>query len=145
MPRLDRMRTVADLLGAIRFLTQLEGMGVISALRKRTNEKGLLDRDYQVLMNASDRRKRVAEYFRILKNLEASRNAQLKSKHFGILDRMSGRETRLWYIAGCYMAQQIESKYGIETLKQLVVIGANEFFTLYEEVDKRAVGHVHAN
>ena len=44
---------------------------------------------------------------------------------------MSGRTTRLWYITGCHMAQRIEEERGVETLRQLVKRGPQEFFETY--------------
>jgi hypothetical protein len=134
MPQLRKMCTNSDLLKVIHILTHLEGMGVISALRKRTNDNGFLDRDYQVLMDASERSKRVTGYFRILSKLECKPHLKLKTEHLRVFEKMSGRKTRLWYLTGCYMAQQIEKKCGIETLRQLVIKGADEFNKVFGEI-----------
>jgi len=138
MPELRRMRTIGDLIEVTRFLTHLEGMGVVSAFRKRTNDNGFLDRDYQVLMSASERSKKVKEYFGILSKLERNPDAELKNQHVKTFERMSGKKTRLWYITGCYIAQQIENKCDLETLKQLVIKGADEFFKVYSEIEDLA-------
>jgi hypothetical protein len=134
MPQLREMRSINDLLRVIRVLTHLEGMGVISAFRKRTVDNGFLDRDYQVLMNDAERKRRVEEYFRALTKLERNSRRMLKTQHLTVFNKMSGRKTRLWYITGCHMAQQIERSYGIETLRKLIIKGAEEFFRSYNKI-----------
>jgi hypothetical protein len=138
MPELRKMRTIGDLLKVTRVLTHLEGMGVISALRKRMNDRGFLDKDYQVLRDISERSKRVTEYFKIISSLERNLDVKLQAQHMRVFEKMSGRKTRLWYITECYMAQQIENKCGIQTLRQLVIEGADEFFNVYSEIKNRS-------
>jgi hypothetical protein len=48
---------------------------------------------------------------------------------------MSGRATRLWYITGCHMAQRIEQECGVETLRNLVKKGYDEFFETYRNLE----------
>jgi hypothetical protein len=138
MPQLQKMRITSDLLRVIRFLTHLEGMGVLSAFRMRTIDNGFLDRDYQVLTNGHERKRRVTQYFKTLTRLERNPQSELKTEHLTVFDEMSGQKTRLWYITGCHMAQQIERNYGIRPLKRLVIEGAEEFFKTYSRIKNSA-------
>jgi hypothetical protein len=134
LPELWNISTNVELLNIIRFLTQLEGMGVISALRLRVSEDGLLDNDYKILLNDAERAKRVSEYFRIFRKLESNINKKNDKSYFQLFEKMSGKETRLWYITGCHMAQEIERHRGLETLRKLVKQGSKEFFNAYLEI-----------
>jgi hypothetical protein len=53
-----------------------------------------------------------------------------------IFEKMSGKETRLWYITGCHMAQEIEKNCGIEMLRKLVKLGSEEFFYTYRNLQR---------
>jgi len=134
MPDLAGMRTVGDLLDVVKLLTHLEGMGVISPMKLRFEEGGLLDNDYKILLDEMERNKRIHDYFGILSRLESSRSQELHNEDFQVMDQMSGRPTRLWYITGCHMAQRIEEIHGVETLRQLVKMGPEEFFQTYRDL-----------
>ncbi|MGB8779826.1 MAG: DUF5700 domain-containing putative Zn-dependent protease [Candidatus Bathyarchaeia archaeon] len=136
LPELWKVRTNAELLSVVKFLTHLEGMGVVSALRLRIREGGLLDNDYRVLLNNAERAKRVSHYFRLLDELESDLNG-VNDSRFQIFEEMSGKETRLWYVTGCHMAQEIESRLGRETLRKLVRQGSEEFFDTYLQLRDR--------
>ena len=140
LPELWNIRTNRELLKIIKFLTHLEGMGVISALRLRILENGLLDNDYRVLLNDAERTRRVKHYFRLISKIERNLNKQVDKSHFQIFEKMSVKETRLWYITGCHMAQEIEKSCGIETLRKLVKRGSEEFFDTYRNLqDRKAI------
>jgi hypothetical protein len=132
LPNLRNIRTNRELLKTIKFLTHLEGMGVISALRLRISEGGLLDNDYKVFLNDAEREKRISHYFELINKLQSNLD-KVNDSRFEILEKMSGKETRLWYITGCHMAQEIEKHYGIETLRELVKHGSEKFFDTYSE------------
>jgi len=136
LPELWDVRTNAELLSVVKFLTHLEGMGVISPLRLRIQESGLLDNDYRVLLNNAERAKRVSHYFRLLGELESDLNS-VNGSRLKIFEEMSGKETRLWYITGCHMAQEIENRLGTETLRKLVQQGSEEFFDTYLQLRDR--------
>jgi hypothetical protein len=131
MPELTKIRTIADLLDVVMLLTHLEGMGVISSFRLRVGEGGLLDGDYQILLNDDERKRRVRDYFNMLSRLENRRSQKLRKEDFQVFDDMSGKTTRLWYVTGCHMAQKIERECGVETLRHLVKRGCEEFFKAY--------------
>lgn len=134
MPDLAGMRTVGDLLDVVKLLTHLEGMGVISPMKLRFGESGLLDNDYKILLDEMERNKRIHDYFEIFSRLEKSGSRELHNEDLQIMDQMSGRPTRLWYITGCHMAQRILEIRGVETLRQLVKIGPQEFFETYRDL-----------
>ena len=66
MPDLARLRTMTDLLEAVKLLTHLEGMGVVSPFKLRMKEHGLFDDDYKVLLNENERRARVPRILHIV-------------------------------------------------------------------------------
>jgi hypothetical protein len=110
LPELWNIKTNKELLNTVKFLTHLEGMGVISALRLRILEDGLLDNDYKTLLNNTEKAKRVNHYFRLLNKLENNQNKKVDENYFRIFEKMSDKKTRLWYITGCHMAQEIEKQ-----------------------------------
>ena len=145
VPRLWEIKTKGELLEIIKYLTHLEGMGVQSALRLRVTEGGLLDKDYQTLLNNKEKDRRISRYFRIFEKLEEDVKGKVSDLPIQVFEKMSGKKNRLWYITGCYMAQEIERLYGIETLRKLVEKGSGEFFDKYLEkayITTRAKGQV---
>jgi hypothetical protein len=138
MPNLARLRTMSDLLDAVKLLTHLEGMGVVSSFKLRMKEHGLLDDDYKVLLNENERRARVQEYFASLSRLEKKPNRKLRKEDYQILEHFSARPKRLWYIAGGHMALKIEERYGTAALQNIVKKGHAMFFRTYEEIQNPA-------
>jgi hypothetical protein len=51
-----------------------------------------------------------------------------------IYDQFSGRPFRLWYVAGCHMAQVIEAMQGVDALRELVRRGSPAFFETYSGI-----------
>lgn len=135
MPELAKMRTLGDLSNAVKLLTHLEGMGVISPMKLRLEEGGLLADDYKVLLDVAERNRRIRDYFNILSKLENKPGQELRQEDIQVFEQMSGRATRLWYIAGCHMAQRIEQECGVETLRNLVKKGYDEFFETYRNLE----------
>lgn len=136
MPKLAKINATADLLDTVKLLTQLEGMGVISPLKLRLKEGGLLDNDYKVLLDHDERNRRVRDYFKILTNLETKQSQESSEHILQVLEQMSGRSARLWYITGCHMAQRIEQEQGTTKLRDLVEKGYGEFFETYHAIEK---------
>ena len=134
MPNLASLRTMNDLLTAVKLLTHLEGMGVISPFKQRMKEHGLSDGDYKVLLNKKERRARVQEYFTSLSRLEKKPNRKLHKDDYRILENFSARPKRLWYIAGGHMALKIEEVYGTATLQNIVKKGHATFFRTYGQI-----------
>jgi hypothetical protein len=136
MPQLTEMKTIAELIDTVKLLTHLEGMGVISPLKLRNKEHGLLDPDYKTIFNEKEKLRRVRRYFTLLSALEEKRNIKLGNDDIQVLDMMSRRPSRLWYITGCYMAQRIEIDKGSVALQRLVKNGSKEFFEVYSSIEK---------
>jgi hypothetical protein len=137
LPELWNTRTNGELSSIVKFLTHLEGMRVMSALKLRVLEDGLLDEDYRALLNGAERARKVSHYFRLLDKLESDLDELVDVTRSEIFEEMSGKKTRLWYITGCHMAQEIEKSHGLEILRDLVKQGSEEFFrTCYESVDR---------
>jgi hypothetical protein len=134
LPELWNIKTNRELLAIVKFLTHLEGMGVTSALRLRILEDGLLDNDYKILLNNTEKAGRVNHYFRLFDKLENNQSKRVDKNYFKLFDRMSGKKTRLWYITGCHIAQEIEKHKGTEALRNLVKRGSREFFDTYVEL-----------
>ena len=134
LPELWNNKTNRQLLKVIKYLTHLEGMGVQSAWRIRISEGGLLDNDYKVLLNETERTTRINQYFKLFNKLEKNLDKKVNESATQIYENMSRKERRLWYIAGCHMAQEIEKQKGTETLRKLVQQGSEEFFNTYEEI-----------
>lgn len=111
-----------------------DNVGIISPMKLRLEEGGLLDND-KVLLNNVERNRRVRDYFTVLSRLESRRSQDLREEDFQTLERMSWRTTRLWYITGCHMAQRIGREYGVETLRNLVKRGYQEFFETYGDFE----------
>jgi hypothetical protein len=133
LPQLENIRTNGELLNVIKFLTHLEGMGVLSALRLRMSEGGLLDNDYKILLNDAERTRRINQYFRLFNKLKSNTNKKVDEPPTRVFDKMSGKETRLWYITGCHMAREIEKRHDTEILRSLVKQGSEAFFNAYSE------------
>ncbi|HVP27388.1 MAG TPA: DUF5700 domain-containing putative Zn-dependent protease [Candidatus Bathyarchaeia archaeon] len=133
LPQLGNIRTNGELSKIVKFLTHLEGMGILSALRLRMSEGGLLDNDYKVLLNDAERARRIDEYFRLFDKFKGDLNKKVDEPPTRVFDKMSGKETRLWYITGCHMAREIEKRHGVEALRNLVKQGSEAFFTTYSE------------
>jgi hypothetical protein len=137
LPQLENFNTNRELLNVVKFLTHLEGMGVLSALRLRISEGSLLDNDYKVLLNDMERKRRINQYFELFDKLKSNPDQKVEEPPTRIFGKMSGRETRLWYITGCHIAQEIEKRHGREILSELVRLGSEAFFDTYlESADK---------
>jgi len=135
MPNLAGLKTRRRLVATVRLLTHLEGMGVISSLQQRLKEGGLLDPDYQVLLNERKTNELVCEYFARLRNIQKGGGRQRYD--YRRLDEFNAQPKRLWYIAGGHMALKIEAEYGRKRLQDAVRSGPEEFFRAYLETQNR--------
>ena len=132
MPNLSGVKTGRQLVETVKLLTHLEGMGVIGPLALRRRERGFLDRDYQVLSDMDETKRRVGAYFAKLAELENEPHRKVNSR---TLDYFSARPQRLWYITGAHMAMKIEERYGRNLLRELVREGHRAFFKVYEGLE----------
>ena len=135
MPNLAAINTRRRLMKTVKLLTHLEGMGVISPFHLRVKQGGLLDPDYQVLLNERKSNERVHEYFSKLESIEKGTNGNRHRYNFRRLDEFSAQPKRLWYVAGGHMALKIEEEYGRERLQKTVLRGAEDFFRAYLQIE----------
>ncbi len=130
-PNLVAPKTFSDLAANVRFLTQLEGMGVITPLRLRTEEGRLNDPDYLTIRDPIELRRRMHTYLEKYRLLEYEQGRAVKPEDLRVYDNFSRKPLRLWYVAGCHMAQVIEEVQGRDTLRELVRVGCDAFFNAY--------------
>jgi hypothetical protein len=135
MPDLAGLRTSGELFDAVKLLTHLEGMGVISPFKLRVEESGLLDNDYKVLLDDGERRAGVHDYFSMLSKLEDGPDRRLRKEDQHVLDDFSAGPKRLWYIAGGHMALKIEERFGTGILREIVKKGHEAFFKTYAQIE----------
>ncbi|MBS3794028.1 MAG: hypothetical protein KGY80_03980 [Candidatus Thorarchaeota archaeon] len=128
---LDDLQTTDDFMRIIRYSTQLEGFGVYTSLNRRIEENGLGHEDYQFLLNPKECTSRVEEYFDIIEVLNNEKKRELKDSDFEIMEKMSGRGSRLWYVTGAYMCKVIDEKLGRRTLTETIIDGPDSFFEAY--------------
>jgi len=127
-------KTWRELACNVIFLTHLEGMGVLTPLRLRIKEGGLADPDYVALRDPTERGKRVRAYFEKLEGLEDEPDRIVEKSDLDAYDQFSEKPLRLWYVAGCHMAQMIEYELGLEVLRELVRKGSEAFFETYRHM-----------
>jgi hypothetical protein len=130
-PDLTKPRTFSDLAANVRFLTHLEGMGVITPLKLRRKEGGLGDPDYVALEDPIELQRRVHVYLEKYRMLEYEKERAVKPEDLLIYDGFSRKPYRLWYVTGCHMAQVIEAVEGRDMLRKLVREGSDVFFDTY--------------
>jgi len=135
MPKLSGLMTRHRLVETVKLLTHLEGMGVISSFHQRVKQGGLLDPDYQVLLNEKETNRRVREYFSKLQNIQKSTNSKRHKLGYSRLDEFSAKPRRLWYVAGGHMALKIEQECGRPRLQEIVRTGSEEFFGTYLQIE----------
>ena len=133
-PNLSGPRTFAELAANVRFLTHLEGMGVLTPLKKRTEEDGLGDPDYLALLNPVETRRRLDAFLEKLSWLEKEPDSKVVKDDLNIYDELSRKPRRLWYVAGCEIARVIKSGRGRGKLRELVRAGGDEFFASYRSI-----------
>jgi len=131
---LSDIRTNKDLFDIVLYCTQMEGIAVYSSLNRRLSEYGLNDEDYRVLLNQEELIPRLQEFFELTNELRNSPVRPMKSGDYEILDAMSGRSMRLWYIAGAYIAKTIDSYFGRKELIDTIIGGPKSYFASYEKI-----------
>ncbi|MFX1566426.1 MAG: DUF5700 domain-containing putative Zn-dependent protease [Promethearchaeota archaeon] len=131
---LDELLTLDDLGDAIQYSTQLEGLAVYAALRRRLNDQVLTHEDYTVLLDPLECEKRVQRFFDIYTNLRTTPNRPLVDRDLELFDIMSRSHQRLWYIAGAHMAREIDLQLGREMLLQTIIGGPESFFLTYDQL-----------
>jgi hypothetical protein len=128
---LSDLKTTRDLSSAIRYSAHLEGMAVYAPLHRRIKNESLSHPDYRVLLNPVDCASRRNEFISILSDVDAGPARPLGGSDLDVLELMSGRDKRLWYITGADMARSIDETLGRDVLAQTVIDGPNGFFDTY--------------
>ena len=136
-PRLADVKTCADLLKAIEYLTQLEGMAVLAATERRRLEKALSsDADYVALQDDQRMQRDEVLYFKEYEALKKRADEPVDKEAWSVLGRMSGGE-RLWYRVGAMMAGRIERELGRPALVSLVLEGPERFFGVIQQLRRK--------
>ena len=134
LPWLSDVKTTNDLLWLVHYATHLEGMAVYTPLRRRSRDGCMSHEDYQVLKSPKETETRLKKYFGYLEKLKSEESRPLTDSDFDIIEEMSGRNQRLWYITGAYMAKTIDAKLSRQALTDTISKGHDYFFRLYSEL-----------
>ena len=135
-PRVSELKTCNDLLGLVEYSTQLEGIAVLAAYRRRLQEHALDDDgDYVALQDEQRIQHDKARYFEDFNYLQKCANQVADANAWAVIDRMSSGE-RLWYRVGASMAQRIEQVSGRSKLLDLVKTGPASFVEAYRAVER---------
>lgn len=128
---LSEIHTKSDLVNLIEGLTHLEGTATYAIKEMRERENQLSFFDYEVLNDLEKRTTSVEEYFEIYNQYKNAENLAVEKSDFEILEIMSGKKKRLWYITGAHIAEQIDKKNGREELNRTIQNGPETFFEKY--------------
>ena len=132
-PRIDSLKTCADVRRFVDYATHMEGMAVWAAYERRRAENALDDdADYRALRNESQMRSLEAEYRIVYDDLARRGDAPADAAARGVIEKMSGE--RLWYRVGAHMAQAIEKALGKDVLVDLVKKGPARFRETYRNL-----------
>lgn len=126
-PDFSRLNRRARLKGAIRYLTQLEGLGVYAPWAARRAAGALNDPDYAVLEDEGrigDLERRFRHLYQELDSLSevvSDTVAETTLERFGSPDK-------LFHLVGCRMAAGLMAGGGLEALVSTVAEGPDSFF-----------------
>ncbi len=130
---LSTLNTTKDLLDIVRYSTHLEGLATYVPLQRRLKDNGVEHQDYATLVNPERVAERCSSYWALLEQVENEEERRIVDKDYDTIERMSGRNERLWYIAGAEMSRTIDEKLGRGRLRDTVKKGPLDFFKAYEE------------
>ncbi len=131
-PKFAEIKTCADLLHAVEYLTQLEGMAVLAAYERRRGDGALNDDpDYAALQDDKRMQADLVSYFKEYEYLKNRGNQPVDHDAWAVLNRLSSGE-RLWYRVGALMAQRIEAANGRAALVELIKQGPAQFIRTYQ-------------
>jgi hypothetical protein len=133
-PKLADIKSCADLLKLVEYSTQLEGMAVLAAYKRRSDDKALADdADYASLQDAAAMEADEASYFNDYNYLKSRGTEPVDAEAWAVIDRMSSGH-RLWYRVGARMAHRIEDAKGRAVLTELVRQGPQAFIATYRSL-----------
>jgi len=134
-PRVANLKTCADLLRLVRYLTQMEGMAVLAAWPRRRDEHALADDpDYVALEDGERMEADLASYRKDVAYLAGRGDQPADADAWAVIERMSSGE-RLWYRVGATMARRIERAKGRAALVGLVREGPAAFVSTYRSLE----------
>ncbi|MCP4605041.1 MAG: hypothetical protein GY847_31715 [Proteobacteria bacterium] len=134
MPVFSEIKDTEDFYRLLKYFTFLEGTAVFAAYRARHRSGALTaDSDYIALDDSDTMTACEKAFFQILNEIKNSPKRPLKKEDWALLDKMSGGD-RLWYRVGAMMARTIKKKYGLDTLRQIVKSGPDEYFDTYDKI-----------
>ena len=126
------VKTCRDLLRMARYHTQLEGMAVLAAWQRRSDEHALNDdSDYVALQDEAEMKREEALYFDKLKQLADRGDQPADKEAWAIFESFSAQ--RLWYRVGARMAQRIEQTSGRAALVALISEDPEHFIAAYQK------------
>ena len=128
---LSEIKNREDFANLIERLTHLEGTATYSIKEIREREKQPLFFDYKILQDKEKLATSAAEYFEIYDKYKSSEKLLIEENDFEILEIMSGKNKRLWYVVGAHMAEEIDKKLGREELNKTILEGSKTFFEKY--------------
>jgi hypothetical protein len=133
-PRIDGLKTCADVLRMVEYSTALEGTAVLAALERRRRDGALTDDDdYAALGDAPRMQQNEARYFREYDALRRRGVEPADRDALAVLERMSGGE-RLWYRVGARMAERIERERGRPALIALITRNPRSLVSTYRNI-----------
>ncbi len=134
MRSLSKIHTKSDLIKLIEGLTHLEGTATYAIKELRERENQLAFFDYKVLNDKTRRKETVDEYFDIYDKYKYAQSIPIEDGVVDILEVMSGKNKRLWYVTGAHIAEEIDKNFGREELNQTIVNGSEAFFEKYNSL-----------
>jgi len=128
-PRVADLKTCADVLRLVDYSTELEGMAVHVARKRRAAEGALeADADYVALANPETMRALEQKYNEKYRYLQTRGMEPADKDARAVIEAMSSGD-RLWYRVGALMAARIEQRLGRAAL---VAIAGGDHPTLVE-------------
>jgi Putative zinc dependent peptidase (DUF5700) len=119
-PRVDAIKTAADVRRFVEYATQMEGLAVAAAWERRSLEEAVgAAGDYVALGDENVMQKEEARYFELYDGLLAEGDPKDADEVLARIDRFSSGD-RLWYRVGARMAAAIERKRGRAALVEMI-------------------------
>jgi hypothetical protein len=136
-PRIDDLKTCADVLHMVEYSTALEGTAVLAGLARRARDGALADDDdYAALGDAARMQRNEARYLREFDSLRRRGIEPADEAALAVLERMSSGE-RLWYRVGARMAERIEREQGRPALIALITEKPGTLVSTYRNIVRR--------
>tara|TARA_R110000868_G_C10869657_1_gene762174 strand:+ start:70 stop:1038 length:969 start_codon:yes stop_codon:yes gene_type:complete len=133
LPDIFNAKTVKDLREIVLTMTMNEGLATLTPYHKRVAINQLNDYDYKVLLDSLQLNEKLNQFENVMSLMNNNLDKEITNEILSqVLGQCSG--DRLFYIVGCEMGLKIEEKYGKQKLKQLIELGADDFFMTYNNI-----------